>query len=480
MNSRLQNSYSFTAAPLRVQFITTSLPVGGAEVLLLNLVKRLDKNRFSPEVVCLKEAGELGEEFSRVVPVHDNWLQSKWDARVLFRLAKHFRQSKTDAVITVGAGDKMFWGRAAARLAGVPVICSALHSTGWPDGIGTLNRLLTRITDGFIAVAQQHTEHLVQFEKFPRDRVFMIPNGVDTDRFRPNHAMRGWLRDSLGLPRDCKLTGIVAALREEKNHFQFIDAAKLVLEQIPNAHFLIVGDGPERPAIEAHIERLGVSQQIHLLGNRSDTERILAGLDAFCLTSRNEANPVSILEALSCGVPVVAPDVGSISETVLHKHTGLLTEPVDARSTCQALLQMLSNPSFASVMGLAGRQLVRNDWSLDAMVAGYELVISSLYSAKMPRIAQAAPSIAEPQNAEPVPTAQLADPTLVHLTAETDSGPAVKARVSTEEAVVPESFEILFANQLEFETSTPAISAAHTNPLVTLEMHSEDAEAVSF
>jgi glycosyltransferase involved in cell wall biosynthesis len=274
----------------------------------------------------------------------------------------------------------MFWGRLASRQAEVPIVCSALHSSGWPDEIGWLNRRLSAITTGFIACAKKHAQYLVEQERLPAERVFVIPNGVDTDRFRPNHSLRGRLRSELGLPLDCPLVGIVAALREEKNHLQFVAAAKETLRQHATAHFVIVGEGPEQAKIEAAIREQGLSTRIHLLGYRGDTERILAALDVACLTSRNEANPVSILEALSCGVPVVSANVGSVSETVIPQQTGLLTRPSCSESTADAVTQLLGDPVRARHMGLAGRQLVRNHCSLEAMVGGYEKLIGMLYN----------------------------------------------------------------------------------------------------
>ena len=139
---------------LRTMFIITSMPVGGAETLLVNMVRRFDRSRIVPMIGCLKEKGVLGEELSSEIPVYENLIYHKYDVAVAARLRKLFKEEKLDAVITVGAGDKMFWGRLAARYARLPVILSALHSTGWPDGVGRLNRLLTGITDGFIACAQ--------------------------------------------------------------------------------------------------------------------------------------------------------------------------------------------------------------------------------------------------------------------------------------------------------------------------------------
>ncbi len=366
--------------PLRVQFVLTSLPVGGAETLLLNMVRTMDRVNFAPEVTCLKQPGELGPSIEAVVPLHSNLLSGKWDIRVLGRLIKLFRAREADAVVTIGAGDKMFWGRLAAKLAGVPVICSALHSTGWPDGVGKLNRLLTSITSGFIAVAKEHAKFMVEWEKFPANRVFMIPNGVDTNRFQPNSHATDWLRAELKVPPNTKLVGIVAALRHEKNHLQFVEAAGKLIQAGNDAHFVIVGDGPERASIESAIKQAGLVNRFHLLGSRSDTQRIVAALDVFCLTSRNEANPVSILEALACEVPVVSPNVGSISETVIPGQTGYLTQPLSAIDTSDRIQQLLNDPQFAKQLGRNGRAMVESSWSLQAMVEGYQSLIEQLYN----------------------------------------------------------------------------------------------------
>jgi glycosyltransferase involved in cell wall biosynthesis len=118
------------------------------------------------------------------------------------------RQRRTDAVVTVGAGDKMFWGRLAARIAGVPVICSALHSTGWPDGVGRLNRLLTKITDAFIAVAGHHGQYLIEQERFPAAKVHVIRNGIDSQRFSPSTTAKSTLLRELALGEETQLVGI--------------------------------------------------------------------------------------------------------------------------------------------------------------------------------------------------------------------------------------------------------------------------------
>jgi len=366
--------------PLRVLFLTTNMPVGGAETLLMNLVQRMDRSRFAPEIVCLKERGPLGDELAAEMPVHSHFLSHKCDLRVLPRLWRLMRRPRADAVITVGAGDKMFWGRVAAKLAGIPVVASALHSTGWPDSIGRLNRLLTPWTDAFIGVADAHARHLVEMEGFPANKVHTIYNGVDCERFAPQDA--SVVRRELGIAADAPVVGILAALRPEKNHELFLKGAQRILDKFPAARFLIIGDGPRRLELEAVARNLGLGAAVHFLGSRSDVPRLLAACGVVALTSHNEAAPVSILEALSVGVPVVASNVGSVKETVVNNETGWLFPAGDVESFSEQTIHLLANERDRGRMGAEGRRRVMSRWSLQAMVRGYEQLIERIYAAK--------------------------------------------------------------------------------------------------
>ncbi|TWT89695.1 putative glycosyltransferase EpsF [Pseudobythopirellula maris] len=388
------------AAPLPVLFVQTSMPVGGAETLLVNLVRGMDRQRFAPEVVCLKEPGPLGEELAAGgYTVHSHLLRSKWDLRVLPRLVRLLRERRIGAVVTVGAGDKMFWGRLAAKIAGTPVVASALHSTGWPDGVGRLNRLLTPITDAFIAVAEPHGRHMVEKERFPQRKVRVIPNGVDTGRFAPLEGSMA-IRQEIGVAPTAPLVGILAALRPEKNHELYLDAARRVLAEIPEAVFLVIGDGPRREALERYAREIGVEHAVRFLGNRSDVPEVLAALEVVALTSHNEANPVSILEAMSTGKPVVATDVGSVHRSVIDGQTGWLVAPGDECGLAKRLVELLLDPVLARQMGAAGRRHVASRASLGVMVRGYERLLGELYESKtgrkLPQKASATATRAEP------------------------------------------------------------------------------------
>ena len=368
--------------PLKVMFLLTSMPIGGAETLLVNLVRRFDPNRISPLIGCLKEKDVLGVELESEIPVYENLIQHKYDFAVAGRLRKLFKKENIDAVITVGAGDKMFWGRLGARRASVPVILSALHSTGWPDGVGRLNRLLTGITDGFIAVAKQHARYQVEQEKFPEHKVFLIPNGIDTDRFTVDDESRDQWRQKLNIPADAPTVGIVAALRPEKNHDLFLRAAKLTLQKNPAAHFVIAGDGDERNRLESLAKTLNLEPNIHFIGSTQDIPGVLSMIDVFSLTSHNEASPVSIMEALSCQRPVVSTDVGSIDESVLEDVTGYLVLPGDADKLAERWTQLLGDEKLRSRLGEAGRQHVIENCSLQSMTNGYTHLIETTFALK--------------------------------------------------------------------------------------------------
>jgi glycosyltransferase involved in cell wall biosynthesis len=366
--------------PLRVLFLVTSMPVGGAETLLMNLVRRMDRKRFAPELVCLKDLGPLGEKLACEMRVHSHLISGKYDLRVLPKLWRLMRIPRADAVITAGAGDKMFWGRLAAWLAGVPVIASALHSTGWPDGVGRLNRLLTRITDAIIAVADAHGRHLVERERFPADKVRVIYNGIDADRFAPRDRVP--VRAALGISPVAPVIGILAALRPEKNHELFLVGAARIRAERPDAQFIVVGDGPQRIQLEALAAELGIAPAVHFLGTRNDVPELLAACDVVALTSHNEAAPVSILEALAVGVPVVAANVGSVSETVIEGNTGRLFPAGNLEAYVAAALELLADDKARTGMAEAGRRLVVERWSLTAMVQGYERLIETIYRFK--------------------------------------------------------------------------------------------------
>jgi glycosyltransferase involved in cell wall biosynthesis len=370
--------------PLRLMFVITNMPVGGAETLLVDLIRRLDRSRFLPELVCLKELGPLGETLALEIPTYAGLLRNKWDAAVLWRLTRLMRRRRIDAVVTVGAGDKMFWGRLAARLAGAPVVCSALHASGAVDRVQRLNRLLAPITDAFIAVAEPHGRYLARHEGCPAAKIRVIPNGVDAERFRPRPPVAA-LREAIGLAADAPVAGIVAALRPEKNHQLFLRAAARVCRELPKARFLIIGDGPRRSELETLARALKIDEAVCFLGSRSDVPDLLSLVDVVALTSHMEASPVSILEAMAAEKPVVATRVGAVAETVRDGQTGYLAAAGDEAEIAQRMVELMRDRPRAAAMGRAGRERLLACGSIERMVARYQDLLAGIYTVKAGR-----------------------------------------------------------------------------------------------
>ncbi len=368
--------------PLRVMFLTTTMTIGGYETLLFNMIRRIDRQRVLPELCCLKEKGELGEALADEVPVFDRLLRHKFDVGVVRRLERLFRERRIDAVVTVGTGgDRMFWGRLGARRARVAVVVSAIHSTGVPDYIEWPNRLLARWTDAFIGAAAPHARYLIDEAGCPSDKVVVIPYGIDPERFAPRPANPALMAE-LGLTAENPVAGIVAVLRPEKHHELFLRAAALVRERLPEARFLIVGDGPRRPVIEQLRAELNLQDTVQMLGKRTDVPELLALMDVLLITSHMECSPVSILEAMGCGKAVIATRVGSIPESVEDGRTGFLVPPGDAEALAGRLCEVLSDRSLARQLGEQGRARILERFTLDRMTRQYEDLVIDLYRRK--------------------------------------------------------------------------------------------------
>ncbi len=158
----------------------------------------------------------------------------------------------------------------------------------------------------------------------------------------------------------------MAALRPEKNHELFLQAAALVRRELPETRFLVIGDGPRRPALESLARELLPAAAVRFLGTRRDVPELLALVDVVLLTSHDEASPVSILEAMAAGKPVVATRVGSVGQTVLDGRTGYLVPPGSAGELARRTLELLQDAARAAALGRAGRRQVVEHWSIAA------------------------------------------------------------------------------------------------------------------
>lgn len=365
---------------IRVLFVTPNLGVGGAERHIATLAPALDPTAFEVRVVCVKERGPL---FDAVVGAGIGALSLDAGTRqapdALARLVRIMRAYRPHIVITRGLNADIL-GRLAGVITRVPAVVVWKHNTGHISR-GVLERvserLLDPVTDRYFAVAHGQVPYLVDELGWPREKIRVIHNGVDPAAFpyEPGRPKDEELMEELHVAGG-PIVGILAVLRPEKDHITFLRAAALVSARRPDARFLIVGDGPDRPDLKTLARDLGIDDRVTFAGMRPDVEAVLGVLDVAVLASYTiECFPYAILEAMAMGVPAVCTAVGGLGEMIDDGVTGRLVPPRDPDALAEGILDVLSDPARRARMGVAARERLVAEFTLDRSAAETERMI---------------------------------------------------------------------------------------------------------
>jgi glycosyltransferase involved in cell wall biosynthesis len=349
--------------------VVESLQTGGLERLVHDLV--IGRGGGSTSVACLESIGPFGEALrDRGLPVELLGKQRGFLA-TLWRLRGYLRRVQPDVVHCHNLFPFLIGSLAARLSGGIPVVMTK-HGIKLPDrGIGRrLVRALLR-RDYAVSVSPEAARLMTAWMRPGSRPVRYIANGIATAPY-DNLPTREAARAQLGLPAASFIVGIVSRVALCKGHLVLLDAFARVLSERPGAVLLIVGTGPELPAVSARIQELGSAGPVIVLGERRDIPCILAALDVLCLPSEMEGMPMTVLEAMAARLPVVASNVGGIPEIVDHGRTGLLVPPRSVDDLAAALLQVAGDPARAREMGRAGRRKLLQAFSLDNALAAYE------------------------------------------------------------------------------------------------------------
>ncbi len=371
---------------VRIAYFIDHLKVGGAQRHLLEVLRRLDRRRFFPQVWTLKGEGELIPQVEELgVTVRSFGLGSRLqEARSLGRLIRAARTLRAERVRIVHCYLSLanVVGALAAALARVPVLLVSKRSLDrygrWRELWG--QRLANRLADRVVANARAVKSFVVREEGCPEDKVVVIPNGIHEDFSRDGCPKGG--REALGVKMGGRVVGSVGRLAWKKGYEYFLEAAARVLEEEAGVTFALVGDGPLRPKLEEQARRLGISSRVCFLGQRLDGREVLAALDVFVLSSVIEGMPNALLEALALAKPVVVTDVGGNAEVVTHGKTGLLVPPRQSEELARSILSLLRQRDWARGLGEAGRRDVLERFGFPLVLEALESLYNGLLKEK--------------------------------------------------------------------------------------------------
>jgi glycosyltransferase involved in cell wall biosynthesis len=359
--------------PVRVCFLIDELATAGTETQLLALIRHLDRQRVKPYLALLRgdssASRALEPDDCPVLRLSVGSLRSPKTALKAMSFV-HFLWREQIDIVQAYFPDSSYFGVPAAWLAGVRHRIRTRNNIGhWlTRGHLLLGRALNLFTTATVANCDAARRALLADERPRADRVFVLENGVDLERF-------GALPPPVGPPRS---VGAVANLRPIKGLDVFVHAAALLADRHPEVSFRIAGEGEQRPALEERIRLAGLMERFHLAGTQTAVPDFLAGLDVAVLTSRAEGMPNAVLEYMAAARPIVATAVGATPELIQHGVHGLLVPPDDAGALAAAIDQILTDRALACRLAEAARQRVMKRYSRTAMVRRFEAFYTRL------------------------------------------------------------------------------------------------------
>ncbi len=373
---------------IRVTHIISDLIVGGAQVMLHDLLKHTnEKAGFEVEVISLTDMGVIGAQIETLgIPVRAIGMRPRdaMNLRGVRKLTRELRRFRPDVVQTwLYHAD--FIGGLAARFVGVRHVAWGLHAshldsqsvkrtTLWT--VRACAKLSHRVPSKIVCCAEA-ARRIHAEAGYDAEKMIVIPNGFDTERFKPDAVARAAVRAELNIADDVPLVGLCGRFHPQKNHENFVRAAAHLNARMPEARFLLCGEGSDwqNSRLAGWIDEAGLRDCFHLVGRRADMPRLYAALDILSLSSSyGEAFPMVVGEAMACGVPCVVTDIGDSS--LLIGDTGRVVSAEDSHALAEAWSEVLGmTDEQREVLGRAARRRIESHYGIAAIAARY----ASLY-----------------------------------------------------------------------------------------------------
>lgn len=380
------------AQKIKILHLITTLDTGGAEMMLAKLLADLDGERFCNQVVSMTQKGPVGEQIKKLgIRVdHLGLLRGRPKIKSIFGLARMIREFQPDIILTwLYHADLLglLTTRACSRAKVVwNIRCSHIDLAQYKKLTAVTVRLcslLSHFPDAVIANSNAGRKFHQNMGYRPK-HFKVIPNGFDLERFAPDARARRRVRAELGIGLKNPCVAMVARFDPMKDHKTFLRAAALIAEKEKHVHFILCGNGVDQnnASLYGMVRDMALSDRVHLLGPRDDVPAILAATDVFALCSKGEGFPNVVGEAMACGVPAVASDVGDVREII--GDTGLVVPSQNPSAMAGALCRILAMPAQKRKnLGKKARQRIQDNYSMKKIAARYEEFYFGLLSDKM-------------------------------------------------------------------------------------------------
>lgn len=364
-------TYSQTGK-LHIVHTEASLGWGGQEIRILTEAQGMLHRGHRVTLLCPREARIHAAALERGLPVEPLPIGRKKLGGVL-ALRRWLIANPADVINTHSSTDTWLAALACCFLKCPPPLVRTRHISAPISNNRLTHWLYADATRHIVTTGEALRRQLIQENGCDADRITSVPTGIASDHFVPGDQAAA--RARLGLPQDVPLIGIVATLRSWKGHRYLIEA----LVRLPdrNTHLVIVGDGPQRSALEAQVRRLGIQGRVWMAGDQADVVPWLQSLDVFALPSfANEGVPQALVQAMMTGLACVTTTVGAITEAAQEGETALLVEPQDADDLARALRRLIADPALRAQLGQRARAHCLRKFSYDKMLDRMEAIFS--------------------------------------------------------------------------------------------------------
>jgi glycosyltransferase involved in cell wall biosynthesis len=366
----------------RILFVLTLSAWGGAPQVVYDIMKSLDKSKFSLAVACGMGDGweRMHECGARVFPLRSlrRGISPVRDLKTLLELYHLIRRGHYD-IVHCHSSKAGLLGRVAARLAGVKTIYFTAHGWGfynrqeygWAQWVmRACERIGARCSDKIICVSQSAREDAMRWGIAGPNKLVVVPNGIDL----ASRAERRQVRRRLGISDDAVVLGMVARLAYPKDPLMFLHAAKKICASFKHVTFVLAGGGPLADRCVQYVKENRLGDRVLLLGETppADVRDFLLGFDAFVLASKFEGLPLTIIEAMFAGLPVIASNVGGVGELVRDGRNGLLFDSDDEDELTAKIQHLIRNPEERLRMGREGRAIAHGEFTAERMTRQYE------------------------------------------------------------------------------------------------------------